>query len=101
MKIDIIYTYYNNHHHENTKLLNMYLDHWSNNFNNTKHNINFVIIDDHSPKKPIDIVSNTDINCNLQLYHVKDDILWNEMGDRNLGAAGMYDLMSRFEGGRA
>ena len=87
MKIDIIYTYYNNNHESTTRLLNMYLDHWSNNFNNTKHNINFVIIDDHSPKKAIDIVKKTNINCNLQLYYVEDDILWNEMGARNLGAS--------------
>jgi len=87
MKIDIIYTYYNNNCDKSTILLNMYLDHWSNNFNNTKNNINFVIVDDHSPKRAIDTVVKANVNCNLQLFYVEDDIIWNEMGARNLGGS--------------
>ena len=80
MKLDIIYTYYNGF-----DLLDSYLYHWSNNFDNTKHDINFVIIDDHSTKKAIDVISNSSINCNLQVYYIEDNILWNEEGAKNLG----------------
>jgi len=86
MKLDIIYTYYNGYGSGNTgNLLEKYLYHWSNNFSDTKHDINFVIVDDHSTKKAIDIVSNFDVRCNLQVYYVEDNIIWNESGARNLG----------------
>jgi hypothetical protein len=82
MKIDIIYSYYNG-----IDLLEKYIDHWNNNFNNTKHKINFIIVDDHSIEsyKVINVMKKKDIKCNLQVYYVEDDILWNEMGARNLG----------------
>ena len=82
MKIDIIYSYYNG-----INLLEKYIDHWNNNFNNTKHKINFIIVDDHSIEsyKVINVIEKKDIKCNLQVYYVEDDILWNEMGARNLG----------------
>jgi len=80
MKLDIIYTYYNGN-----DLLDDYLYHWNNNFNNTTHDINFVIVDDHSTKKAIDVVNRTNINCNLQIYYIEDNIIWNEEGAKNLG----------------
>ena len=46
MKLDIIYTYYNGQ-----DILEDYLYNWSNNFKDTKHDINFIIVDDHSEKK--------------------------------------------------
>ena len=70
MKLDIIYTYYNGN-----DLLDDYLYHWNNNFNNTTHDINFVIVDDHSTKKAIDVVNRTNINCNLQIYYIEDNII--------------------------
>ena len=84
MKIDIVYTYYNG-----INLLEKYIDHWNNNFNDVKHKINFILIDDHSDEscKAINIVQKMDINFNFQLYHVDDNILWNEMGARNLGGS--------------
>jgi len=88
MEIDIIYTYYNGSI-GSINLLEKYIDHWNNNFNNVKHKINFVIVDDHSidSYKAINTIEKKDINCNLQLYYVEDDILWNEMGARNLGGS--------------
>ena len=82
MKLDIIYTYYNGQ-----DILEDYLYNWSNNFKDTKHDINFIIVDDHSEKKAIDIVSKFDVQCNLQVYYVEDDIIWNESGARNLGVS--------------
>ena len=82
MKIDIIYSYYNS----KPEQLEAYLHHWSNNFPDTKHDINFVIVDDHSSNKAIETISNSNIKCNLQVYYIEDDIIWNEMGARNLGA---------------
>ena len=84
MKLDIIYTYYNGSGNDGNFLEN-YLYHWSNNFSDTKHDINFVIVDDHSTRKAVDIVSKFDVKCNLQVYYVEDDIIWNESGARNLG----------------
>ncbi len=88
MKIDIIYTYYNGSI-GSLNLLEKYIDHWNNNFNNVKRKVNFVIVDDHSvdSHKAINTIEKKDVNCNLQLYYVEDDILWNEMGARNLGGS--------------
>ncbi len=80
MKIDIIYTYFNG-----SSLLKDYIYHWSNNFNNIKHNINFTIVDDHSSDRAIDTIQHLDVNCNLQVYYIDEDIIWNEEGARNLG----------------
>lgn len=81
MKIDIIYTYFNG----SSFLLKKYIYHWSNNFNNIKHNINFTIVDDHSSDRAIDTIQHLDVNCNLQVYYIDDDIIWNEEGAKNLG----------------
>lgn len=80
MKLDVIYSYYNQ-----ADLLEKYLNHWNNNINNNN-NINFIIVDDHSKHKASDIINcNKKINYNLQCYYIKDNKGFNLAGARNLG----------------
>jgi len=81
MKLDIIYSYYNQFN-----LLATYLNHWNNNISEeTRKNINFIIVDDNSTYKASDIIKENNINCNLQCFYIKEDKGFNLSGARNLG----------------
>jgi predicted glycosyltransferase involved in capsule biosynthesis len=48
--------------------------------------IEWVLLDDHSPEVASDIISREEFARHWQLYRVLDDIPWNQHGCRNLGA---------------
>tara|TARA_R110000751_G_scaffold256177_1_gene355664 strand:- start:78 stop:806 length:729 start_codon:yes stop_codon:yes gene_type:complete len=82
MKIDIIYSYYNQ-----PELLDTYLKHWNSNISHEiRKNINFIIVDDNSTYKASDVLKDNTNNCNLQCFYINEDRGFNLAGSRNLGA---------------
>jgi hypothetical protein len=49
-----------------------------------RHFFKFIFVDDGSPKHPLDPPEDIVRDFDLKLFRVKKDILWNEMGARNL-----------------
>jgi len=79
--LDVIYTYFNQ-----SNLLETYISHWNNNLSKEiRQKINFIIVDDYSTKKAIDVIRNENINFNLQCYYITENKGYNTGGARNLG----------------
>jgi len=77
--ITLLHPYY-----DHRAMLNYQLAEWNSWSNDNKKYTQIILIDDCSKVHPFDPKKHN-INCNLDVYKIADDILWNVSGARNLG----------------
>lgn len=76
--ISFVYAYYNS-----SRMLKLQLDLWCSLSENIRKNCQFILIDDGSSDKAINYL--THHNLQLELYEIKENIPWNDVGASNLG----------------
>lgn len=93
IKFSIVHPYF-----ENNATLPLHVEQWS---KIPKNQVELVIVDDHSgPNKGPDVSLLKDLQFPIKVFRVKNDILWNVTGARNLGAyyaRGEQLIMSDFD----
>lgn len=87
----VIHPYYNH-----TTTLPLHIELW----NKLPRETQIVVVDDHSPV-PIDLKRiRNEVQCHIKVVWVEDDVVWNDLGARNIGAAvadGDRLIMSDFD----
>ncbi len=76
-ELSIVYPYY-----DNESCLRRQLELWSSLAPQIARRVEYVLVDDASPR-PVEVPP--DFPGNLTLVRIKDDVLWNQHGARNLG----------------
>lgn len=91
MRFSIIHPYYNH-----TDTLPLHLELWK----NLPSDLEIIIVDDHS-SAPIDLkLIERNVKQKIKVIWVEDDVTWNDLGARNIGAAvakGQRLIMSDFD----
>ena len=79
--ITLIITYYNQ-----TDMLKKQIDIWNSYNDHIKKYIKFVVVDDGSKNKAIDVIKHINYDIDLSLYEIAEDIYCNIPGAMNLGS---------------